>query len=538
MSTLVPEAADLAAGVPPALLSHLSPRAQEDFVRFGFGPPALVLDTSIAGAFARQVRSRGGAPAVVDAEGRSLTYAELDAASDAVAAALVSQGVRTGDRVGVFLTRSLELVVSILGTLKAGASWVPQDVRIAPESTLADVVRIAKIDLVLTHRTGADLLPDLGVRQVVIDALECATYQGFSPHCSTGGDDIAVVIFTSGTTGTPNGVQVSHANLLNTVTAGPAGLGIKPGMRVAQLLNIAFDMSVWEIFGALLHGATLVIRGADLQETAEQVEVIIATPSVLGRLNPARCRRVRIVAVAGERCPEALAQRWRQRTRFHNSCGPTEVTIVNTLHELAVGDPLTIGTPLPNTSVYVLDEDLRPVETGKVGEMWAGGACVTRGYLGNEDLTAQRYRPDPFIGGWMFRCRDLVSWTPDGRLLHHGRTDDQVKVRGFRVELDAVTNAMERAADVMAATTLLIDGRLVGVLVPHSAAERVRTPRLLPLENPWLTAVLGALADSLPYFYRPDVFAVVRDLPLTPRGKVDARALTELLGDLTRTVAA
>jgi non-ribosomal peptide synthetase component F len=321
----------------------------------------------------------------------------------------------------------------------------------------------------------------------------------------------------SGTTGAPNGVRVTHENLCNVLLTEPGSLGIRPGDRVAQLLNIAFDMAVWELFGALAHGATSVIRGRDIASAASTATVLIATPGVLSTLDPAACPAVRVVAVAGERCPKPLADAWSARAAFHNACGPTEVTIVNTVqrYDPRVGR-LTIGRPVPNTTVYVLDQDLRPCPIGEVGEMWAGGACVTAGYLGNDVLTTQRYRPDPFLGGdhLMFRTRDLGRWTADGELEHHGRTDDQVKVRGFRVELDAVTSALETTPGCVRATTVQHDGALVGFVSPATVAPDVAR---------------DAVARALPYYCVPSVVVAVDDLPLTERGKVDRAALSSLV---------
>jgi amino acid adenylation domain-containing protein len=517
-----PEATPAAAG----LLSHLSPRSRREFWDFGVAERIPPRTGAIHDPFMTWAAAHPDDPAVEDAEGRRLSYGDLDRRSRVLASRLHRLGVRRGDRVGLFLSRSPEMIVGILGILRAGAAWVPQDARHATGSTLEHIVAVAGIDVVLTTARHADAVPAAVGHVVVLDGQDRPTGSSSAepepavgePGTRAGGDDVAVVIFTSGTTGVPNGVAVTHANLVNTVVDGPAALGIGPGMRVGQILNIAFDMAVWEIFGALTHGATLVVRGRDLPATAACVDVLIATPSVLASLDPAACAGVRIVAVAGERCPEPLARTWSRFTAFHNSCGPTEVTIVNTVHRLAPGDQLTIGAPIPNTTVYVLDEDLRPVETGAVGEMWAGGACVTRGYLGNPELTAERYRPDPFVGGLMFRTRDLVSWTADGRLLHHGRTDDQVKVRGgFRVELDAVTAALEHGPGVLGAVTLLRDGALVGVVAAaaESEAERDRIA----------DGARRAVAERHAYYYVPQEVVVVRELPLTSRGKVDRRAL-------------
>jgi len=499
-----------------AALRDLPPADRELFQSFGAGPTRTPPFHHIHHAFEKHALRRPHWTAV-EHLGESLTYAELDARASWLAELLVRNGVRPGDHVGLFLTRSVPMVVGILAVLKAGAAYVPQDVRITPEAHLRHIVRTARIDVVLTTKADAAALPRHLGMVIAIDALP--DVRSFR-RSITGESDIAAVIFTSGTTGRPNGVRVSHANLCNVLLTRPGTLGITTGTRVSQLLNIAFDMAIWEILGTLANGGTLVIRGTDLEQTASTVDVVIATPSVLASLNPDACQRVHTVAVAGERCPQALADRWSRHAAFHNACGPTEVTIVNTVQRY---DPntglLTIGRPVPNTTVYVLDEHLRPCRIGEIGEMWAGGACVTEGYLGDDDLTAQRYRPDPFLGGdhVMFRTRDLARWTTDGQLEHHGRTDDQVKVRGFRVELDAVTSALEHAVDCGRATTLVHDGRLVGFISPATAApEQARR----------------AVEQRLPYYCVPTLIVAVDTLPTTDRGKVDRRALVSRLDGL------
>ncbi|WP_184929254.1 amino acid adenylation domain-containing protein [Saccharothrix ecbatanensis] len=495
----------------PNPLSGLPPDDRPLFRRFGHGPSVTPPFQRIHHAFEVHAARSPGARAV-EHEGNCVTYGELDHRANVVAAALVDAGVRPGDHVGLFLTRSIPMVVGMLAVLKAGAAYVPQDVRITPRHHLDHVMRTADIDVVITTKEHSSAVTAATV--LVLDTLP--DREAPAPRPAANGET-AVVIFTSGTTGVPNGVLVTHGNLCNVLLTEPGSLGIRPGDRVAQLLNIAFDMAVWEVFGALTHGATCVIRGQDPARTAETATVLIATPSVLSTVDPDGCPDVRVVAVAGERCPQPLADAWSARAAFHNACGPTEVAIVNTVqrYDSAAGG-LTIGRPVPNTSVYVLDENLRPCRIGEVGEMWAGGACVTAGYLGNDVLTAQRYRPDPFRGGdhLMFRTRDLGRWTPDGELEHHGRTDDQVKVRGFRVELDGITSALETAPGCVRATAVLHDGELVGFVSPATVS---------PCD------AKDAVARRLPYYCVPSRVLAVDDLPVTERGKVDRAALASLV---------
>jgi amino acid adenylation domain-containing protein len=492
----------------PSALQDMEPADRIAFERFGSGPVVEPPFSRIHHAIQTHATEHPHATAM-EHLGESMTYGELDRRADQLAGMLGELGVRSGDRVGLFLTRSMSMVVGILAVLKAGAAYVPQDVRITPDGHLRHIMRVAGISVVLTTSEHSAAVPD-GVATVV----EIDNVPGGTPvRAADPGGDIAMVIFTSGTTGQPNGVQVTHANLCNVLLTEPGSLGIGRGTRVAQLLNIAFDMAAWEILGTLANGGTLVVRGHDIQRAARQAEVLIATPSVLSGLDPDVCADVRTVAVAGERCPRALAEKWSRRAAFHNCCGPTEVTIVNTVqrYEHATG-LLTIGRPVPNTTVYVLDDALRPCAIGQIGEMWAGGACVTAGYVGNDALTAERYRPDPFLGGdhMMFRTRDLARWTPDGQLECHGRTDDQVKVRGFRVELDAVTSALEKSAGCVRAFTVLHEGQLVGFVSPRTASPELARQ---------------AVEERLPYYCVPALIVPVDRMPMTDRGKVDRCAL-------------
>ncbi|MFD9072976.1 amino acid adenylation domain-containing protein [Streptomyces lasiicapitis] len=510
------------------LLSHLTPRDRRLFTEFGHGPAAPLPHTLVHEAFEHRAAATPHAVAA-EHEGTRLTYGELDLRAERLTTLLVRMGVRPGDRVGLFVRRSLPMLVGLLATLKAGAAYVPQDIGLTPTAQLRHVLRAAGIRVVLTQARHADRVPRAaGTVRIAVDQEDGAPA---APPPSpperlaraVRPDDGCYVLFTSGTTGAPNGVTVTHRNVCNILLTEPGGLGIGPGLRVAQLLNIAFDMAAWEILGALTRGGTLLIRGKDIAETARRADVLIATPTVLSAVDPATCPHTRTVAVAGEPCPRPLADLWAATRAFYNCCGPTETTIVNTMRRHSPAAPLlTIGRPTPNNTVYVLDEHRRPLPIGRTGEMWAGGDCVSAGYLGDPGLTRERYAPDPFLGGGhrMFRTRDLGRWTADGELEHLGRTDDQVKIRGFRVEPDAVSAVLEALPGCRRAVTVRRDARsLVSFVCPRDVDPE---------------AARGAVAAALPYYCVPAAVFPLAVLPETDRGKIDKGALLRLAAGAAR----
>lgn len=486
-----------------------------------FGSPSAIAPISMTELIHARIADNADCIAV-EHHDTTMTYAQLDAAASALASQLRADRIGPGDVVGVFLRRSISMVVAILGILKVGAAYAPQDARIAPPSQLSHIADITGMRAVLTTAEFAHRMP-ASPHAILVDEVRPTT-NGGAPHPARSSDP-CVVIFTSGTTGMPNGVVVTHGNLANLLGQAPGNLGIVPGTRVGQILNIAFDMAAWEILGTLSNGGTLVIRGSDIAATADTVDVLIATPSIVAGLSSARSH-AHTVVVAGERCPQALADEWSVGRRFLNSCGPTEITIVNTMTEHTPGAALTIGAPVPGTNVYVLDDHGRPVAIGEVGEMWVSGAGVTAGYLRNPSLTSERYVADPFDpnGGRMFRTRDLGRWTERGMLEHLSRTDDQVKVRGFRVELDSVSRALESDPRCEKAVVLQLDSRTLGAVITPATADP--------------DAARAAAAALLPYYGIPDVVHVVDSLPLTERGKTDRTILRRLLTEVTRREAA
>jgi amino acid adenylation domain-containing protein len=490
------------------------------FEQFGWGPVVQPRFPTILAGFEHFAAEQPDAVAV-EFGADSMSYSALNDAAARLAHQMALAGVGHRDAVGLYLRRSIEMVVGILACMKLGAIYIPQHVGVATDTALRHISKVTKARVVLSLADCADDVPLEPAQTLIVleDAprdFDAPRHRAPSPVAP---EDICMILFTSGTTGVPNGVQVTHKNLCNILQTAPGDLGMRPGLRVGQILSIAFDMAAWEILGALSNGATLVIRGRDIQETASQVDVLIATPSILGALDAKACRQVKTAAVAGEPCPRPLADEWGAFCTFYNSCGPTETTIINTAmrHTPNKAD-LTIGKPTPNNTVYVLDADLNPLSFGERGEMWAGGDCVTAGYLANSDLNAERYRPDPFRPGhMMFHTRDLGAWTESGELLHFGRVDDLVKIRGFRVELDGVSRALEATDGCDQAVTLKYDDR--------NLVAFVRPANVCPIE------ARASVERSLPYYCCPKIVLSLDQLPKTSRGKLDKRLLLQMAAE-------
>ncbi len=505
-------------------LQSLSDKDRALFKLYGQGIHVPLPYSCIHHAIEAQVAKHPLAIAI-EHQGESMTYQELNHQANKLATILVKQGIRKGDFVGIFLQRSIPMVIGILATLKVGAAYVPQHAGVATSSQLLNIMEVTRMKVVLTLANFNDLIPQkeavniISIDEFLLDTIAQDQHFNaeFTPHTPVSQDEVCFTIFTSGTTGPPNGVQVSHKNVCNILLTSPGDLGMRHGLKVGQILSIAFDMAVWEILGALSHGATLVIRGKDINETAQQVDIIIATPSILSTIDANQCKRVQTVAVAGEPCPIPLANIWASFCNFYNSCGPTETTIVNTMQLCEPNAKhITIGKPTPNNTVYVLNEHKQPCAIGEVGQMWGGGHCVSKGYINNDELNKKRYALDPFLnnGEFMFNTGDLGRWNANGELEHYGRIDDQVKIRGFRVELDSVSSVLETTSLCKDAVTLKFDSQhLVAFVSPANVA---------------IDKAMQKIKDKLPYYCLPKFIIPMDTFPMTSRGKVDKRKLMNI----------
>ncbi|KAG5980431.1 hypothetical protein E4U55_004032 [Claviceps digitariae] len=451
---------------------------------------------------------------------RELTYRELAVQAQFLAARLRVLGVGPQQRIPLIVKRGTEMIIGIMAILSCGAQYVPLDGGVVPDSTIKHVAEQCGGHIVLcissTERRLKTLLPTM--TPIVIEQGAIPDQSLNSPEAwinLASPDTGCYVIYTSGTTGKPKGVDVTHKNVANLVCLSPGGLGVQPGMCVGQVLNISFDMAAWEIFSCLCNGGTLVVRGASWEPTLNEIDVLVCTPTILSRYHPKLYPKIKIVATAGEPTSQDLADLWATHATYWNCCGPTETTIVNTMSKHVVGEPISIGRPTPNNSVYILDKDGRTVPVGVAGVMWAGGHGVTRGYVGLESKTKETYIPDPFAndGSFMYCTGDLGQWREDGNIDILGRVDDQVKVKGFRVELDGVSSSLASAPGVTRATALLVEGEIHGFTVPL---------------GPDVETVLAHINKLQPYYAIPSKIHQLSAFPTTANGKIDKKCLREL----------
>ncbi|ORB60300.1 non-ribosomal peptide synthetase, partial [Mycolicibacterium tusciae] len=478
---------------------------------------------SIPAVFAMQVAHTPEALALT-CDGRSMTYQELDEASNRLAHMLIDQGAGRGQSVALLIPRSAEAIVSILAVLKTGAAYVPFDPAV-PAARLEFMLADAKPTAAVTTTELRPRLDGCAVSVIDVDERVAESYPGTAVPVPAA-DDIAYIIYTSGTTGVPKGVAVTHGNVTQVLESLPVDLPAGPGQVWSQWHSLVFDVSVWEIFGALLHGSRLVIvpeavagSPEDLHQllVTEKVSVVYQTPSAVGMLSPQGLERTALV-VAGEACPAEVVDRWAPGRVMINAYGPTEATIYAAISApLAAGSGVVpIGSPVPKGATFVLDAWLRPVPAGVVGELYLAGRGVAVGYVGRAGLTSSRFVACPFggPGARMYRTGDLVCWGADGQLRYLGRADEQVKIRGYRIELGEVQAALAALDGVEQAVVIARedrpgDKRLVGYVTGTADVAGMR----------------AALAERLPAYMVPAAVVAIDALPLTVNGKLDRRAL-------------
>ncbi|HEV2733980.1 MAG TPA: amino acid adenylation domain-containing protein, partial [Longimicrobiaceae bacterium] len=482
---------------------------------------------------AEQAARTPDAPAV-RFRGGSLTYRELERRANQLAHHLRRRGVGAETRVGVLVERGVEMIVGVLGVLKAGGAYLPLDPASPPER-LARLLRDAGARVLLTGARLDGLCPATPVERVRLDAdwPAIARESGHAPEAAAGPESLAYVIYTSGSTGTPKGVGVSHRSVVNHLWwVRHAVLGAAVEVLPATT-PLFFDASVKQVLGPLLDGRTVWVVDEDtVRDPAALLGEIAGTRGLALNCVPSLWRMlleqagaqealegVRTLLVGGEALPAELAEQTFRRfpgLEVWNLYGPTETTVNASAGRVERGRAVVIGRPVGNASAYVLDTRGNPTPPGVPGELYVGGAGVARGYLGRPDLTAERFVPDPFgrkPGARLYRTGDRVRWTGEGHLEYLGRVDLQVKLRGYRIEPGEVEAVLREAVGVADAVVLVREERLAAYLVGPEGT------------TPVVADVRAYAGSRLPEYMVPGAWATLDSLPLTASGKLDRRAL-------------
>ncbi|MEU5846414.1 non-ribosomal peptide synthetase [Saccharopolyspora shandongensis] len=476
--------------------------------------------------FDRQATSTPDAVALVAEDGRTWTYRSLNAWADRFAAALSGRGVGPEDFVALELPRSPELIAAMLAVLRVGAAYVPVDPGYPPERIQYMLDDLAPACLVAD---AARSLPETHTEVLVTSDIP-PEVDGYDRR-PIDPDSPAYVIYTSGSTGAPKGVVVTHRAMRNFVVDHADRFELGPASRGLQFVSPSFDVAVGDIWPVLTSGGALVLAPEGQTTSGQTLAKLLADqrithaaipPVLLAQIPDTAVPDLQVLITGGETPDPEIIRRWSPQARMVNVYGVTEVAVASTTSPPLSGtETVSIGKPISNTQVYVLDSNLSPVPPDAVGELYLAGAGLARGYLRRPELTAERFLPSPFgdPGTRMYRTGDLVRWRADGNLEYHGRADEQVKIRGFRVELGEVEAALAEHPTITAATAVAREDR-------PGRKRLIAYVQLAPGANATPAELRRFVARSLPDFMVPAAVVPLDELPITPNGKVDRRALT------------
>ncbi|QJB38147.1 amino acid adenylation domain-containing protein [Chitinophaga oryzae] len=497
---------------PLGRLSYLPVAEQETLLHtFNNTTVAYPKDKPLAALFVEQAQRTPDNTALVYEEVR-LSYQELDRLSNRLAHYLRQRcQVQRDELVGIQLDRSEWLIITLMAILKSGSAYLPLDTSYPQE------------------RIGY-MIADSGCR-LVIDAVvledfreHAADYSEQLPEIINQSTDLAYVIYTSGSTGKPKGVMIGQHSVVNLIASQGRSFGVQPTDRILQFSALSFDASVEQIFLALLHGAALVVAPEATRQDPAAMMLLLsaaaithfhATPSYLEMITPGAYNGLQRVVAGGEPCKRELAESWRGHVTFYNEYGPTETTVTNTL--LSYAGQLSIGRPLDNTQIYILDEQQQLQPIGVNGELCIAGAGLARGYLNNPSLTAERFIAHPFrTGERLYRTGDVARWLPDGTIAVSGRADDQVKVRGYRIEPGEITYVIQGYEGIQQAVVIAAE---------IQPGEKDLVAYIVSAADVDVAALRSWLSERLPGYMVPAFFVTLDSLPLTANGKVDKRRL-------------
>lgn len=506
--------------------------------------------------FETQVERSPDAIAVVF-EGQHLTYQELNHRANQLAHYLKSLGVKPEVLVGICVERSLEMVMGILGILKAGGTYVPLDPSY-PQERLALILNDVKPLVLLTQKHLVAELPTSGAKVVCLDESEMyaqESQENLSSNVTV--ENLAYVIYTSGSTGTPKGVLISHQALVNHSIAVSKIYQLQPEDRILQFASVSFDVAAEELFPSWLSGSTVVIRPNRVLLFADFVQFLVQEKLTVLNLPTAYWHEwisdlaqttaplpptIRLVIVGTEQALSEKLALWQKlvgdrsqspRIRWLNAYGPTEATIgVTTYEPVEPLEPVTylenqpvyyvpVGRPIANTQVYLLDKHLHPTPVGVPGELYIGGIGIARGYLNYPELTAEKFIPNPFgekSGMRLYRTGDLARYLPNGNIELLGRIDQQVKIRGFRIELGEISAKLQQHNKVREAVVIAREHK-------HGDKQLVAYVSPEPEQTLTITDLRGFIQEKLPQYMMPSTFVILPTLPLLPNGKLDQQSL-------------
>jgi amino acid adenylation domain-containing protein len=484
------------------------------------------VDECIHHLFERLVERTPDAIAVTS-DGVSLTYAELNGRANAVAERLLAMGAGPDVLVALCMERSVGMMVGLLGILKAGAAYLPVDLRY-PAERVAFILEDADVSLLITQRSLEATLPKHQAQVLFLDDVTESRKE--NPAGGATLDHLAYVIYTSGSTGKPKGVEVLHRGVTNVIHSFQQRLHFGEEDVLVATTTLSFDIHVLELFAPLQAGSRLVIATDEQAQDAVLLMALLeASGATIYQATPVRYRmlldagwkgmpKLQLLC-GGEKMSRDLADRLLPRcAALWNVYGPTETTVWSSAARIeADGQPITIGEPLANTSFYILGANMKPAPVGAPGELYIGGEGVARGYRKRPELTAERFVANPFGRGRIYRTGDRARYRADGRVELLGRNDDQVKVRGFRIELGEIEHALQAIPDVLGAA----------VVVHPDGEEQNIIAYLVPTPGVLLTPadLRGALLHTLPEYMVPVAFVMLETLPTTPNGKLDRKAL-------------
>ncbi|SEB35211.1 amino acid adenylation domain-containing protein [Tenacibaculum sp. MAR_2009_124] len=508
-------------------LLHVYSATKVDYIKYN----------TVLELFSKQVKTNAKSVAVVF-EGEKLTYKELDRKSNQVARYLQSHGIQKDGLVGICMERSLEMIIAIFGVLKSGGAYVPIDPAY-PKDRIDYMIEDTGTTLLLSNSSSKENIGDRkGITMVCLDTNweEVSSFSNKKLNTHVTPDSLAYIIYTSGSTGKPKGVMIEHKNMFNLVSWGIRNFEDSLGLGMLASTSINFDLSIFEIFVTLSSGSKIYLVDnllSLLEETEISVSLINTVPSVLqGLLDSGKIpNTVRTINLAGEPLLPSLVNRIYEESsvrKVHDLYGPSEATTYSTFTKRALNGIQSIGKPIANTQTYVVDADMNLAPLGVVGELCIGGKGVARGYLNREELTEEKFIPNPFKeGDRLYKTGDLARWLSDGTLEYLGRKDNQVKIRGYRIELGEIETALAAFAEVNQSCILAKEDstgnkRLVGYVVVEGKLNKQE--------------IQQKLKASLPDYMVPSIWVELDEMPLTANGKLDRKALVNPEGDHFSTV--